>query len=96
MEACKAQVVFLAESCNEATYKKLIQARVEVKYVELRNNRCHVFAEHTGDMFHDVNGSYGPKRVGLTRMRLMSQKALRLHLGVSCGSPNLVSWEITC
>ena len=26
IEACKAQVVFLAESCNEATYKKLIQA----------------------------------------------------------------------
>lgn len=26
VEACKAQVVFLAESCNEATYKKLIQA----------------------------------------------------------------------
>lgn len=25
IEACKAQVVFLAESCNEATYKKLIQ-----------------------------------------------------------------------
>ena len=25
VEACKAQVVFLAESCNEATYKKLIQ-----------------------------------------------------------------------
>ena len=26
IEACKAQVVFLSESCNEATYKKLIQA----------------------------------------------------------------------
>ncbi|CAE7435915.1 RPS12 [Symbiodinium sp. CCMP2592] len=25
IEACKAQVVFLSESCNEATYKKLIQ-----------------------------------------------------------------------
>mmetsp|Transcript_17707 Transcript_17707/g.20468 ORF Transcript_17707/g.20468 Transcript_17707/m.20468 type:complete len:121 (+) Transcript_17707:76-438(+) len=26
VEQCKAQVVFLAESCNEATYKKLVQA----------------------------------------------------------------------
>ena len=55
------------------------------------NIECHVFAEHI--MFHNVNGSYGPKRVGLTRMRLMSQKALRLHLRCLCGcSPNLVRW----
>ena len=52
---------------------------------------CHVFAEHI--MFHNVNGSYGPKRVGLTRMRLMSQKALRLHFWCLGLPPNLVSWE---
>ena len=50
-----------------------------------------MFAEHT--MFHFVNGSYGPKRVGLTRMRLMSQKALRLHFWCLGCSPNLGSWE---
>ena len=68
----------------------------------LRDNKdnmlCHVFAEHTWCfMFHNVNGSNDPKRVGLTRMRLMSQKELRLHFGVSWFAPNLVCWELnTC
>ena len=44
-------------------------------------------------MFHNVNGPYGPKRVGLTRMRLMSQKELRLHFRCLGCPPNLVCWE---
>lgn len=51
VEACKAQVVFLAESCNEATYKKLIQARVEVKYAELRYHRRQEVNEINLDIF---------------------------------------------
>mmetsp|Transcript_73920 Transcript_73920/g.130596 ORF Transcript_73920/g.130596 Transcript_73920/m.130596 type:complete len:140 (+) Transcript_73920:72-491(+) len=35
IEASKAQVVFLAESCNEATYKKLIQALCTEKNIPM-------------------------------------------------------------
>ena len=40
IEACKAQVVFLSESCNEATYKKLIQADQQDQTKMLVSLRC--------------------------------------------------------
>jgi len=84
IDAGKAQIVFLAESCNEATYKKLVQTGKNIPLIDVADNKQSLqvgLAAARAEASSPMEASPGRRvRVRLGRLRGPGPFAVKGHL----------------